>query len=144
MKSTELMVCGDCFSAVAGIFADDVVYYDISPEEEKRVLDAVEDSTQKLGIHYPGDGEKDNEFSVDPCKCCNSGLAGIRYHVLALCPDQESVRELSDQPETCPCCGVRSEIVAETATTPVRQNHVCHNRHCKQYRSSWIAEDPTD
>ena len=65
----NVMVCLDCFEAIAG-----------TSEENTHEPDALEPGL----VFYCGDSEKDNEFSWSICEGCKSLLGGSRHHVAIL------------------------------------------------------------
>ncbi|MBS9403675.1 hypothetical protein KG088_08530 [Halomonas sp. TRM85114] len=82
----QFMVCPDCLMIIANDDAsglDDSLSEKEAVEREQEIREAIAE-TQREGQIAVGDSERDDEFSVSPCACCGTRLAGQRHHCVIL------------------------------------------------------------
>jgi hypothetical protein len=80
----SFMVCEECMMIIAtGDYSHLQYDYDENGADERVVeIDTAIDQVE--GEIVPGNSEHDEEFSIKPCECCKSQLAGSRHHCVIL------------------------------------------------------------
>lgn len=79
----RFMVCTDCIMIIANDDASSFDYH-YGDEADERETDVREAINEVEGHIVPGDEDKDQDFSWNPCHCCGSTLGGSRHHCTVL------------------------------------------------------------
>ncbi len=79
----NFMVCTDCYIIIGTGDATSFDYY-YGDDADHRLGEVTAAIEAVDGHIYPGDSDKDHEFSHWPCECCGTGLAGTRHHCVTL------------------------------------------------------------
>jgi len=83
----EYKVCTDCFSAIVNDDTSSLILLgeEKAEEIERKIENGISALTaDKGGYLTAGNSENDEEFSIYPCDCCISALAGGRFEVVRI------------------------------------------------------------